>query len=329
MNKQVFFMVTALLFVAGCNGISPMEIYRGTSGVDIRFMDSAPQTELYEESEVMISVEAWNRGAYNLIYDDEFAIIGVNYDPLYFRSVSDATTIDGRIETPVWLHGRSLEWPDGERDLVNVALLEVRGIEGTRERPTTNIKANICYPYMTFLTENVCIDVDIYDIADTPVCKNQPMYSYSSQGAPVTITRIESQMLPAGSVRGTETSGMPVVGPDGWVESFERAPQDTTLMRVQPSFTIHLRNAGNGIVLTRDEDTSVEYACGGRSGMSYTDINRLKVRAWLGNDELICQPENVSIMDGTGQARCHLPRDESYVVLSNYIETLSVEVNYF
>ncbi len=331
MNKKYFIIIIfpLLLILSGCGRPGALEIYTGTSGVDIAFMESAPQRELYERSEVMITLEVWNKGAYSLIERDEYAIIGLNYDPLYFRDAGESP-IQGYKGVDVWLHGKSLSWPSGERDLVNIAVLEVRDVPGTREMPTTTIKANICYPYTTFLTQTVCMDADIYDIAHRPACKNQPRYSYSSQGAPVAISRIDSEMLPAGSIRQSEIAGMPVADPDGWLEDIRMAQQDTTLMVVQPSFTIHLKNAGKGIVLTRREGQTVEDVCGERSGnISFRDINSLNVKAWLGNNELKCEPEIVSMIDGAGRVRCYVPRDESMVVVSNYIDTLRVEVDYF
>ena len=331
MSKKYFFITALflLLVIAGCNGPGPLEIYRGTSGVEISFMDSAPQRDLYERNEVLITVEAWNKGAYSLVSQEEHAIIGLSYDPLYFRDVTpDRTTGYAQIST--FLQGKSIGWPTGERTLANIAVLEVRDVPGTRETPITNIKANVCYPYRTFLTETVCMDADIYNIAHRPVCRNQPRHSYSSQGAPVVIERLDSEMLPAGTVTQSEIAGRPIADPDGWLTGIGREQQDTSLMAVQPSFTIHLRNAGRGIVLTRKEDQPVNSVCGaGSDALTMGDINGLNVNAWLGNIKLTCQPETVSMIGGRGQARCFVPRNESIVVVSNYIDTLSVEVDYF
>ena len=246
-------MIVSIL-ISGCGGgkRNPQipAIYTGTEGVAIEFMPNIPPKKIYEDQSFTVVVKLHNRGAYSLngTNNYNFGVVQLDYDPLYFTEIQRSTEFV--------LMGKSMDYPKGDILLQEVSFMTANKILGTRVAPKSKITASVCYPYETTLSKEVCIDQDFLKIQKNPVCTNPGIYSLSSQGAPIAITKIEADMLPMGG--------------------------DI----VQPVFRITLKNVGKGLVITKKQGMRTVDLCSPvRTDSNPNNYNILKVQAWLGSEE--------------------------------------------
>lgn len=262
--------------------------------------------------------EIWNKGAYSLNGTrDNYAIVNLNFDTLYFTGINPQLfPLYAPSQTQeITLAGKSGTWPYGEKQYMQMANLKINKIPGTREMPTTTLEASICYPYQTILSQNICIDGDIYSLEDNPICRNKGTYTFSGQGAPVAVTKLEVDMIPAGLTQGQTTSN----------------GGQTTSMKLKPSFKITFRNVGNGIVFTSNEYLLTHEVCSLTNRLYEKDnINVLKIRAFLGNDELDCMSNSeVKLYSNEGSIRCEIPQAKVYQINRNYESLLTIQADYY
>lgn len=303
----------SLLLLSSCGGnrATPLKVYTGTEGVTINFPKNVPPEKIFENQSFLVVAELWNKGAYSFNESTgDYGVVGITYDPLYFTSAS-ANSFSGAIlkyeDLPQFMvAGKGYDWPNGERLNKEVAFLKVNEIPGTRESPTVELGISVCYPYQTILSKEVCIDVDTYDADNNPVCTNPGTYSFSGgQGAPIAITKIEADMIPA------------------------------NMEEVQPTFRFTIKNMQQGVVFTRDPYYApVDNICSPTaltSPRGRDDINSLKVEVWLGGDneqsKLKCTPNPVRIYDGDAEVTCFM-QGTTKGHNRNYVSLLTIKTNY-
>ena len=338
MKKTIIAIIIMLtILVAGCtrtDNTQPINVYTGTEGVTIKFLQNTPQKSLYENSETLVIAEIWNKGAYSLNGSTgNYVTLNLNFDKLYFSgNIIEGFPLFEPSQT-VWrtVQGKSQGMPYGERKLVQLASLKINSIPGTRESPKTIIDASVCYPYKTIISQMICIDSDIYGIDKSPVCRNRGTYTYSGQGAPVVISRIEADMIPAGIIGGSAAGSNPIIGPGGILEGIEQGNIDTESVLLKPSFNIVLRNAGQGLVFSNDDFRFTSDLCSITDRIfERDDLNRIRVIAYLGDTELKCRPSNIVTMrNNEGSVRCEVEEEAISIVNRNYETLLTVEAQYY
>ena len=134
-------------------------------------------------------------------------------DPLadsirYLTRKEDKLDMPGRPAFALYLYGRdTLPGPAGtssitpgeERLLIMEA--QARGINLLNTETDfipTQITAGLCYPYKTQLSTNVCIDSDLFNLQEKEkTCEVILEQDFKNQGAPVAITHMKTDMLPA------------------------------------------------------------------------------------------------------------------------------------
>ena len=308
MKKIILIIIIASILISGCSGgaRSPQipPIYSGSEGVVVEFMKNVPPQKLYENQVFELIVNVHNKGAYSINGStiNEKGVVHVDYDPLYFSQVILK-------ESSFVLRSKSLDFPKGESVMLDLGQMKVNEILGTRVSPKTKIYVSVCYPYQTYLSKEVCIDQDYMKVQKTPVCTNPGTYTFSSQGAPVAITKIEADMLPLGN-------GV-----------------------TQPVFRITLRNIGKGIVITRQDGIIIDNLCSpARTDSNPKNFNILKVSAWLGSEDnqLKCEPENAILWDNEVEVTCTSNPIQAVTVQdperpisdNNHISILTVKADY-
>lgn len=278
MKKELaLLMVGILLIVSGCTGGSTRPTlnvnynYRqGPKGVEIMLADNAPPDMLYEQTDFLIGVDVSNEGAYNV--KGGFLSLGIEDD--YMKMIDWngwIVTSSNRQEKTISfdIRGKSIDNPEGEKSRVTVRA-KTLSVGEQAETHTSLVLLTVCYPYGTLLSQEVCIDPDVFSTRKVKkVCEVQPI-SLSSQGAPVAVTRIEPVML---------------VGDDE---------------RVRPQFTIYVRNVGNGRVF---DFNSVQDACSSAS-LNKENINYVDVTAKLADRQLECKPKPIHLGIGENMVRC-------------------------
>jgi hypothetical protein len=301
MRLLIIIILLTLVIVGGCRqGPSPLEIFTGTKGVTVEFHKSIPPKKVFEGEIIQLFVDIENEGAFT--WDNNptrNGVVQLDFDPLYF--------LETRQPNQFHIHGKSVDWPSGERISHYVSSLTVKSVPGTRENPITPITVSVCYPYETTLSTDICIDRDVLDAEAHPVCENKEVYTFSSQGAPVAVTKIESDMIPTGT--------------------------DT----VQPVFRITLTNVDDGLVLYNNPFSPVSTICAiDLPGTTIQDLNVLRVQAWLGSENTIlkCVPENVRLWQKKGETTCTIDPNRAaqasvdMTPTGNYVSILTVKADY-
>jgi hypothetical protein len=275
---------------------------RGTTGVDVSFVDDAPPLQVYEDTTFPVTVRVTNTGAHDVPfriddYDSPKGILRVNTDDFYLG-------VDAVEDTTFELRGRSETIPQGEERLVKVADLTANTVSGQRESPSTQVFVSACYPYVTELSTDICMDgSSAQRNLREQVCSSRD-HSYSGgQGAPVAVSRVEVDMYPSGQY-------------------------------TRPSFAIHVSNTGRGTVLRAlpRDDAEIGELCALRGERE--SVNTVDVEARIADVELECNPDPVRLQGDTGTVFCE-PTNEAlqdnpnlFIRKDNFETTLYVKLWY-
>jgi len=192
MKKTILSIITIIFLLSACAGqgdnlpLTNKDIFKGTDGIKINFLDNAPPTDIYEEKNFRVGLSVRNAGA-------SFTAVGdilIGYE-------SDYMTLDGAKTQSINLEGRSLHNIYGEEEKYFFDFTS-----GTVDEMTThhlsNIYATACYLFQTIASTAVCVDTDIYDEKQSDKVCTSKDHSLSSQGGPVAVKKIEYDMIPIG-----------------------------------------------------------------------------------------------------------------------------------
>lgn len=298
-NKKLILMVGILflLVLAGCygdNGDNPItdkDVRRGVDGLKMELTKNAPPEKVFEESKFPIVVELKNKGA----SDIENGILAFGFEKDYADVVKEN---DAKQEFDI--EGKSIFNLNGDEEFIAIDA-QTKKIGAQSETHTSTILVTACYPYKTIFGDSVCVDTDIYGMGrGEKACTVKDLSFSVGQGAPVTITKIETRMLP-----------------------------DADENRVKPHFIIYVENKGNGEVISVDK---VEEACTSQA-LEHTDFNVININAVLSGKNLDC-----SVGDDPGAAIVRLRNKEDMIRctleegidknLGAYTAPLSIELEY-
>ena len=293
MNKLIT-TLTLLLIISGCQFISQQPIKtsadykQGIQGLSLRFVEKPAITEIYENSQFSLNLLLENRGA----HDIENGIILLGFEDQNFRFINSDFTV-------FRLEGKSIYYPKGNQKL-NSFQLESRKIEEkeSMERKT-HLYLTTCYDYKTEFSQNICIDSDVYNLKKDKVCTPQNSLLSGGQGAPVTVTEIETRML---------------------FKSQENA--------IQPQFTIHLKNRGDGNIININ---NIHDVCSSQS-IETEELSAISLEAEIfsfnGNIQLNCKPENpIKIKEKNIKVICISPETLS-AEEGTYLSPLHITLDY-
>ena len=285
MKKQILlFLIVFSVFLLGCSGggfsnpfgsassAKPAEInfYTGTQGVIAEFSKNAPPQSSMQDSSFPILIRVRNLGA----YDVKKGIISLGMEKDYAKILTADPNprlgIFNKNENaiPFELDGKSQTNKKG--DEVYVSLNAQTGkLDPQSETHQSTVTATLCYPYQTTASATICIDSDPAGIRPgNKVCKVQDISFSSGQGAPIAVTKIESQMVPR---------------------------EDN---KINPQFLIYVENRGGGDAVNPD---SYENACSSSAPAALSSGNANKNiwnsafievynSAGQGENQLICCP---------------------------------------
>ncbi|HLC97526.1 MAG TPA: hypothetical protein VJC21_01975 [Candidatus Nanoarchaeia archaeon] len=185
---RALFLLILLLFVASCQGRSgerqiEYNFKQGVAEVELALLENAPPEQLYPNTDFQLVVTIDNKAAYD-VQEGELRIIGL--DEKYF-DVYPLSQIFS-------LQGRSLTNPSGEK-----AFLQFDGRAGelflNAEEYAGTYFLKAAYTSTVDFTDTVCLNADAYGIY-TGGCKLEAEKSYSGQGAPLAVTRMEEIVSP-------------------------------------------------------------------------------------------------------------------------------------
>lgn len=265
MNKNFLIIGLAItvLVITGCGGTKTNTNYHlGTQGIVLEELSSNPDV-VYEEETFALGMMIKNQGA----ADVTNAILTTNFDDFFLGLNEDTQT--SKIQR-VSLEGKNIYSPAGGSDYLEY-VFDSKELEVIRTSVESKVNFNICYNYNTDLTTEVCIDTRTRTSDQRSyACKDKDYTSSSGQGAPISITKIEPEMM--------------IVDDN-----------------VRPLFRIYIKNAGQGYTLSPENNL-----CSNPT-KNASELNKLKVSAWISTGtELECNPSEVRLVDGETIARCYV-----------------------
>jgi len=292
MKSKIIFpaSIILILFISGCvsnpfvKPITQNDLRTGKQGILMEFLTNAPPGEIYEDYPFQIGIILKNMGA----YDIKNGFISFSIEEDYTELMNQADEV-----TRFNLKGKSVSLPTGDQ-LVKIIKAKTKKIGEQSEKHESSILANVCYQYQTKKDVTTCIDTDVYNLKKMKkVCTVRDI-TLTPQGAPVSITKIESEMLPA---------------------------EDDNL--IKPAFKIHIRNVGNGEVIDKGKISDI---CSSEP-VNYKELNIVDVKVMLSNEELECKPIPLKLKYGDDVVRCILEKGISKD-MATYTTPLIIELNY-
>lgn len=229
-NKKTLLFL-ACIFLIGCNASTTSNTnqavtFTGTDGLVSEFSTNAPAKTVFEKSNFPILIKIRNAGAYSIPSDpaDRRALISIGREKDYVPKISieDNSRVAKNSgpsdnELIFFVDGRSQINPNGD-ELIASLTAQTSNLDSQSERRISTLTASICYPYKTTLSTTICIDPDIEGLRPgKKACKVSDQPFNSGQGAPIAITKIETQMLP-----------------------------ELDRQSIKPQFLIYVENKGNG-----------------------------------------------------------------------------------
>ena len=275
--------------------------YTGTDGLVVEFSQDAPPREVYEGSEFDVQAYIQNKGAFDVVGDYPvewtfFADSAIVSKPELISSLEGSYIQAGQA---IELHGKSYNYENGEGEYFSFNRYKAKPIIGNFQEDDVKFYLEMCYPYRTYFSDEICIDTDIDGTNKRPqVCHREDKKYSQGQGAPVSITAVESLMVPRGAY-------------------------------VQPQFIIHIKQNGNGIISFFNDSLYAARACGPvDERINESAVNKVNMLVSLGNDTLTCLPNPPYFKDGEMTVECILSEDKILGMSSNYLTNLNVELWY-
>ena len=300
MTKKIIFslLVLVVLVLTGCNGgsdksITDVDVRTGFEGLVMEFTKNAPPDKVFEDSVFPIAIHLRNKGASDV--KEGFFVLG--FEKTYVDFADRKKEI-----TEFEIKGKSIFNLNGDEEFITLNA-ETKKVGAQSETHPSTILATACYPYESTLGTSVCVDTDIFGTKlREKACQVKDLQFGKGQGGPVTITKIETRMLP---------------------------DADPDLDVVKPLFIIYVENKGKGEVITSNK---IKSACSSEA-LNYKDFNRIEIRASLSGKELNC---NVAGQESGAEIRLREKKDMIRCILNEgigrnqdaYTAPLKIELNY-
>ncbi|MBN4049239.1 hypothetical protein JYT91_01335 [archaeon AH-315-M20] len=300
MKKYILlFSIIFVVVLSGCKGssgskpITDVDVRKGTDGLVIEFTKNAPPDRVFEDSVFPIAMHLRNKGA----SDIKQGFLALGFEKTY---VDFADEKEESIEFEI--KGKSIFNINGDEEFITLNA-KTKKVGAQSETHPSTILATACYPYKTILGTSVCVDTDIFGTKlRDKACEVKDIQFSKGQGGPITITKIETRMLPS-------------------------ADQDPD--KVKPHFIIFIENKGNGEVIASDK---IKDACSNKP-LNYKDFNKIKITASLSGKELNC---NIGEKKDITEIRLREKKDMVRCTLEDgvdrnqdaYTAPLQIELNY-
>lgn len=244
------------------------ELFKGTDGITIKMMEH--RQALYEEQMFDLIFFLKNKG----VHDVNTTYFKIVPDRDFIKFLNAETYLADGTETGelfIPIKGKSIRNPYGD-EVRRHYRLQTRLLPVKTQRHSAQIFYELCYPYKTYATVNVCIDPDIYNRNPDKPCRPGTKAIAGGQGGPVAVTNIETIMAPEGT-------------------------------GVSPMFRIMIQNLGSGQVM--EPGSMVKCALAETRNMS-----KLLAKVTLEGNTLTCNNQDPStpirLQQGMAELRCEL-----------------------
>ena len=186
-------LILVLVLLVGCSGgnteIIAQDFQVGTAGLEITLVENAPPKEIYQNSDFPLVLQIENQAAYS-ITNGAITILGI--DSTYFDIEPGSVFFDQ-------LEGKSLLVPEGD-----ILFFDFDGhSKELRQKAERNVQKYFIkaqFDSTMEFSDTICINADLYKIHDGG-CQTEASKSYSGQGAPMAITKMEQITSPGSNKR--------------------------------------------------------------------------------------------------------------------------------
>jgi hypothetical protein len=300
-SKLFLTLCCLLLVLAGCSsggGSATVEVrddFRtGSQGLQLEFVRNIPPDEVFENSLITIGVNLHNKGA----YDIDGGLLVLNYD-------NDYISLDSADSLRFDLEGKSQYTRDGEE---RPFFFEgsTNNLDQESQRREIPLSATACYHYASILSENVCLTLP-YDTSQEKgleTCQSKPSLSFSGQGAPVRISKVDVSVFASELTQSTKVA-----------------------------FDITFTHSGKGLLAPEQTYDSI---CTSRSGSANVDEITL-VSALLSDTIMSCNKQSFSLKENSAKIRCTAEGISSYLLpyeaplfielAYGYVETMATSIS--
>ncbi|MBD3354628.1 hypothetical protein GF361_01425 [Candidatus Woesearchaeota archaeon] len=236
---HLILFVLALLVICGCRRQTgtdaeqefSKDIYKGTKGLEMRFIKDMPMSKIYDTSDLTVLLELENKGTYDLS--------GTNCR-LYLSGFDDKI-IRGLDKTKIcssFLEGKSPLNPEGGYSTQQFST-DIIDLPDYLDSLNQRLLLTACYEYQTKASPVVCIDPNLYEIG--PIergCTVKDVSTAGGQGAPVAVSGVNVEMVGkdkvAFDIKISNVGGGTVIGPGASVFTdcpYQVDPKDYNIVR--------------------------------------------------------------------------------------------------
>lgn len=319
MIKKILFFLF-LLFLSACTlqgtqKTREIDVRVGFNGLAIEFSKNTPPAKVFEKDPFPVILKVRNSGAYSIAKDKALLSLGIEKDYtkiLQLQTTDNVKKVQSENEASAMfgINGKSQINPIGDLEVISYNL-QAGNVDPQSEAHSSTVIATLCYPYETTLSTTVCIDTDVSNTRPgKKVCKMQDLSFSNGQGAPVAITKIEVNMLPA-----------------------EISPENQISV-IRPQFLIYIENKDKGSVIKAGLEK--DYCT--KTNVLHENLNKVYVTASLGGKELDCRTikkdfkeerdNYVKLLDKKALARCVMKGGDIKRTEDNYLTPLKVTLTY-
>ena len=289
MKYQILILCTILL--AGCSLGKPAAdqgpalsdygyIHSGTEGVAASFLEDFPPASLKisDDIETQIVLDLHNRGAASV----KDASVFLEANPALVELSVEIKKIS--------LEGKSALFSRGETGSLEFDA-KIRKLRPEKDAEETDIRASVCYAYITEAQIDACIDTDKYRAERGSAVCSARVISLSDQGAPIALVKVEQNFIPL---------------------------RQGGVQEITPQYVLTFMNVGKGLVIGPH---STDGVCARNLGwasltqsMPFEEdasdgqiFDVIKVSGQLGGKGLICgglYSKEVSLEDGEATVTC-------------------------
>lgn len=287
-------IILGVVLISGCistnkpdTPITDVNIYKGTDALEIEFLPESPPDEIYEEEIFQVVALLKNKGAYPI----NNGIVVLTYEDDYFES--------GKALEYFQLRGKDM-YDYSDDKIIKDFYLESKKLEGMSTGHDSILLITACYDYKTILSTKICIDTDPHQIKEIKKTCETETESFSGQGSPISVKRIEPKMLST---------------PNG----------------IKPQFRVYIKNNGRGEIISKDKINEI---CSSnkieKSDLNGVILNDIRFSKYSKrNGDIKCVPKILKLVDGEDYFVCTL--NEEYAIPSDlpaYLTDLYIEFDY-
>lgn len=221
-----------------------INVYVGTSGLTAEFAKTAPPPKVFEQSSFPILLRVKNIGAYSVGADGQtFGVLSIGREKDYIPQLiveGSNRVLAGTTDNEAFfsIEGKTQANPQGDELIIPVNARTGR-LDPQSENKQSTLTATLCYPYKTTLSTTICIDPDVAGIRPgKKACTVKELAFRNGQGAPISIVKIEPQMIP-------EVGNQPGSSKDV----------------IKPQFLIFVENKGRGTPVDNYNKADYATAC--------------------------------------------------------------------